>query len=140
MLAAAIGTPDEWDAAYGGHRLHYVMQRLLVAGRAAGLRVIDGPYADYRDLDGFRRACLVARALGFDGKWCIHPSQIPIANEVFAPTEQEIAWAHRVVAALATANREGCGAVAIDGTMVDGASIRMAQATLDRSKAAGIEG
>ena len=140
MPAAAIGTLDEWDAVYGGHRFHYVMQRLLVAGRAAGLRVIDGPFADYRDLDGFRRACLVARALGFDGKWCIHPSQIPIANEVFAPTEQEIAWAERVVASLAAANREGRGAVAVDGTMIDAASIRMAEATLDRARAAGIEG
>ncbi len=133
--AVSIGTPDEWDAAYGGQRFHYVMHRILVAGRAASLRVIDGPFADYKDLDGFRRSCLMARALGFDGKWCIHPSQISVANDVFAPTEQELAWARRVLAAYELAEQEGRGAVAVDGTMIDAASIRMAQATLAQAAA-----
>ena len=133
--AVSIGTPDEWDTAYGGQRFHYVMHRILVAGRAAGLRVIDGPFADYRDLDGFRRSCLAARALGFDGKWCIHPSQITVANEVFSPTEQELTWARRVLAAYEVAAQEGRGAVAVDGTMIDAASIRMAEATLAQAAA-----
>ena len=133
--AVSIGTPDEWDAAYGGQRFHYVMHRILVAGRAAGLRVIDGPFADYRDLDGFRRSCQAARALGFDGKWCIHPSQITVANEVFSPTEQELTWARRVLAAYEVAAQEGRGAVAVDGTMIDAASIRMAEATLAQAAA-----
>lgn len=133
----SIGSEDEWDAAYGAHRFHYVMHRILVAGRAGGLRVLDGPYANFRDLEGFRRSCLMARALGFDGKWCIHPAQIPIANEVFVPTAAEIAWARRVIDAYAEANRAGRGAVSVDNKMIDAASIKMAQTTIDQARAAG---
>ena len=130
MPATAIGTADAWDAAYPGHRYHAPMHQILVAGRAAGLRVVDGPFADVRDADGLRRSCLTARALGYDGKWCIHPDQIAITNEVFSPTDDEIAWARRVVASAEAAARVGKGALAIDGTMIDAASVRMAQATL----------
>jgi citrate lyase subunit beta/citryl-CoA lyase len=130
MPAAQIGMPDEWDAAYPGHRWHYAMSRIVVAARAAGVRAIDGPYADFRDLDGLRRSWLIARALGFDGKWCIHPAQIPIVNEVFSPSEEEIAWARRVIAAHKEAAARGSGAVALDGKMIDGANIRMAERTL----------
>ena len=90
MPLAAIGMPDRWDTDYPGHRWDYPLQRILVAARAAGVRAIDGPYADFRDQDGFRRSCLTSRALGYDGKWCIHPAQVPIANEVFTPDEAEI--------------------------------------------------
>jgi citrate lyase beta subunit len=125
-----LGVPDEWDAAYPGHRWHEPMSRILVAGRAAGIRVIDGPYADFRNEEGFRQSCRVARALGYDGKWCIHPAQIPIANEVFTPSEAEIAWARQVVDAYAAANATGLGAISIDGKMIDAASIRMAERIL----------
>lgn len=135
MPSAAIGAPDEWDARYPGHRWHYPMHRILVASRACGLRAQDGPFADVRDLAGFRRACEVARALGFDGKWCIHPAQVPIANEVFSPTEAEIAWARRVLEAYEDARREGRGILAVDGRMVDAASARMAEAVLHRARA-----
>lgn len=137
MPLSHIGVPDEWDAAYPGHRWHHALCRILVAGRAAGIRVVDGPYADFRDEAGFRRACRVARALGYDGKWCIHPAQIPIANEVFTPFPAEVAWARRVVHAYATATAAGLGAVAIDGKMIDAASIRMAERTLELAKRAG---
>jgi citrate lyase beta subunit len=130
MPAAQIGMPDSWDARYPGHRWHYAMSRIVVAARAAGVRAIDGPYADFRDLVGLRRSCEIARALGFDGKWCIHPAQLPVVNEVFSPSEEEIAWARRVVAEFQAANERGAGAVAIDGKMIDGASIRMAERTL----------
>jgi citrate lyase subunit beta/citryl-CoA lyase len=134
MPLAAIGTADRWDDAYPGHRWDYPLQRILVAGRAAGTRVIDGPYADFRDLDGFRRSCQTARALGYDGKWCIHPAQVPIANEVFTPDETEIAWARRVLAANVAAAREDRGSFALDGQMIDAASLRMARATLVRAR------
>lgn len=133
MPAAAIGGEDEWDAAYPGHRFHDVMHHILVAGRAAGLRVIDGPYADFRDDDGLRRSARRARALGYDGKWCIHPIQIPIVNEVFTPGADEIAWAERVVAAAAAAGRGGSGALAVDGVMVDAASVKLAERSLTRA-------
>ena len=126
-----IGTMDEWDGVYPGHRLHYAMQRIVVAARAAGLRAVDGPVADHRDDEGLRESCLVARSLGFDGKWCIHPAQISVVNEVFSPTEKEIEWARKVVDAYEKANVAGSGAISIDGQMIDAASIRMARNTLD---------
>ena len=132
MPLAAIGMPDRWDTDYPGHRWDYPLQRVLVAARAAGVRAIDGPYADFRDHDGFRRSCLTARALGYDGKWCIHPEQVPIANEVFSADEAELSWSREVLAANAEAEREGRGSFALNGQMVDAATLRMARATLAR--------
>src|SRR5215210_8581451 len=131
MPLTSIGVMDEWDEAYPGHRFHYAMQRIVVAARAAGVRVLDGPVADYADEEGLRRSCLFARSLGFDGKWCIHPAQIEIVNEVFSPTEREVEWAKKVVAAYEEANAAGSGSVSVDGQMVDAASIKMARNTLD---------
>lgn len=137
MPQASIGTVDEWDEAYPGHRFHYVMHRIVVAARAAGLRVIDGPVADYRDEEGLRESSLRARSLGFDGKWCIHPAQIETVNEVFSPTAKEIEWAEKVVAAYEEADAAGSGAVSVEGRMVDAASIKMARNTLDLAQASG---
>jgi citrate lyase subunit beta / citryl-CoA lyase len=131
MPQTSIGTRDEWDEAYPGHRFHYAMQRIVVAARAAGLRVLDGPVADYGDDEGLQVSCRVARSLGFDGKWCIHPAQIETVNEVFSPTEREIEWARKVVAAYEEANAAGSGSASVDGRMIDAASIRMARTTLD---------
>jgi citrate lyase beta subunit len=132
MPQTSIGVMDEWDGAYPGHRFHYAMQRIVVAARAAGLRVLDGPVADYGDEEGLRRSCLVARSLGFDGKWCIHPAQIEIVNEVFSPTDRELEWAKKVVAAYEEANAAGSGSVSVDGQMVDAASIKLARNTLGK--------
>jgi citrate lyase subunit beta/citryl-CoA lyase len=132
MPLNSIGVMDEWDEAYPGHRFHYAMQRIVVAARAAGLRVLDGPVADYGDEEGLRRSCLIARSLGFDGKWCIHPAQIEVVNEVFSPTEGELEWARKVVAAYEKANAEGSGSASVDGQMVDAASIKLARNTLDK--------
>jgi citrate lyase beta subunit len=133
MPLRSIGTMDEWDGVYPGHRFHYAMQRIVVAARAAGLRAVDGPVADYRDEEGLRESCLISRSLGFDGKWCIHPAQIEVVNEVFSPTEREIEWAKKVVKAYEEASAAGTGATSIDGQMIDAASIRMAQTTLDQA-------
>jgi citrate lyase beta subunit len=137
MPQTSLGTRDEWDEAYPGHRFGYAMQRIVVAARAAGLRAVDGPVADHRDEEGLRAACRIARALGFDGKWCIHPAQVPIVNEVFSPTEGETTWAKKVVEAYERANMAGSGAVSVDGQMVDAASIKMARNTLDLAGAHG---
>jgi citrate lyase subunit beta / citryl-CoA lyase len=134
MPGRSIGTMDEWDEAYPGHRFHHAMQRIVVAARSAGLRAMDGPIADHRDREGLRRSCRLARSLGFDGKWCIHPSQVEVVNEVFSPTADEVEWAQRVVAAYEEASAAGSGAVSIDGQMIDAASIRMARATLDLAR------
>jgi citrate lyase subunit beta/citryl-CoA lyase len=133
MPLTAIGVEDEWDAAYPGHRFHDAMHRILVAGRAAGVRVIDGPYAALRDEEGLRRSCLVARALGYDGKWCIHPDQVETVNDVFSPGAEEIAWARRVVEAADEVEREGLGAVDHAAVEGDGASVRLARSLLARA-------
>jgi citrate lyase subunit beta / citryl-CoA lyase len=134
MPMESIGVMDAWDEAYPGHRLHYAMQRIVVAARAAGLRAIDGPVANYRDREGHRRSCTIARSLGFDGKWCIHPDQLAATNEIFSPTERELSWARRVIQAYEEAVAAGRGAVSIDGTMIDVASIRLAEATIDAAQ------
>jgi citrate lyase subunit beta / citryl-CoA lyase len=132
MPLTSIGVMDEWDEVYPGHRFHYAMQRIVVAARAAGLRVLDGPVADYGDEEGLRRSCLIARSLGFDGKWCIHPAQIGLVNETFSPTDREVEWAKKVVAAYEEANAAGSGSVSVDGQMVDAASIKLARNTLGK--------
>jgi citrate lyase subunit beta/citryl-CoA lyase len=131
MPYRSIGAMDEWDETYPGHRFHHAMQRIVVAARAAGLRAVDGPLADYRDEEGLRQSCLIARSLGFDGKWCIHPAQIEAVNEIFSPTEREIEWAKKVVRAYEGASAAGTGAVSVDGQMIDAASIKLARNTLD---------
>ena len=127
---AGIGLADGWDAAYAGHRWHYPMSRLSIAAHAAGIGAIDGPYAAFRDLDGLRASAHAARALGYDGKWCIHPDQIAIVNEVFTPSAEEVEHARRVLSAYREATAAGVGAIAIGTEMVDAANLRMALRTL----------
>jgi citrate lyase subunit beta/citryl-CoA lyase len=134
MPLKSIGARDEWDEAYSGHRFHYAMARIVVAARAAGLRAVDGPLADYRDEEGLRESCLIARSLGFDGKWCIHPAQIATVNEIFSPTPREVEWAKKVVAAYEEASAAGTGAISVDGQMIDAASIKMARNTLNLAR------
>jgi malyl-CoA/(S)-citramalyl-CoA lyase len=117
---------DQWHAA---------QTRMLVACRAYGLRPIDGPFGDFSDRDGYLAAAKRAAVLGYEGKWAIHPAQIELANEVFTPSEAEVGKARRVVEAMQQAAKEGKGAVSLDGRLIDIASIRMAQALLDKAKA-----
>ncbi len=98
MPLDSIGEFDENDRVYPGHRWHYAMSRILTAARAYGQRAIDGPYASFRDAEGFGRACDVARVLGFDAKWCIHPGQVVATNRAFAPPPEQVAWAKMVLA------------------------------------------
>ena len=98
--------------------------------RAQGLRAIDGPYAGYKDAAGLERAARIARVMGFDGKQCIHPAQIPIVNRVFSPSAEEIAHAKAVVDAYDEAAGSGQGAVGKDGKMIDYANVRMARSLL----------
>jgi citrate lyase subunit beta/citryl-CoA lyase len=121
-LAASLGTPTRTIGA--GPHLDYARVRVLVAARAAGCAAVDGPFAAFTDEDGFRASAQAARELGFDGKWCIHPSQIEAANTIFSPTPEELEWAHRASAL------EGAGADL--GEMVDAATRRMALALLAR--------
>jgi citrate lyase subunit beta/citryl-CoA lyase len=135
MPLANIGEPDLHDAIYPGHRWHAIMHAIVASARANNLRCMDGPYADFKDEAGFERACKVALAMGFDGKQCIHPAQLPTANRIFAPTPDELTCAHTVVDAYEQASAAGRGAISVSGKMIDAANIRMAQTILQRQQA-----
>jgi citrate lyase subunit beta/citryl-CoA lyase len=132
MPSSGIGAFDANDELYPGHRWHAAMHELVASGRANGLRCIDGPYAAFKDAAGFDRSCRIARAMGFDGKQCIHPGQLAAANALFSPTADEIAIATAIVQAFDDAVASGRGAATHDGRMIDAASLRMARTTLDR--------
>jgi citrate lyase subunit beta/citryl-CoA lyase len=119
---------------YPGHYWHYQLARIAHAAKAEGLQVIDGPFADIGDADGFRDSCLYAARLGCDGKWAIHPSQIEPANEVFAPSPEEAERAERIVEAYQEAMDEGRGAVSVDGEMVDEATHKMAKNIVEKAR------
>jgi citrate lyase beta subunit len=112
---------------YPGDQWHAALSRMIVACRAYGLRPIDGPFGDFKDPDGYRLSARRGAALGIEGKWAIHPSQIALANEVFSPPPAEVERAGRILAALDEAAREGRGAAQLDGKMIDAASARMAR-------------
>ncbi len=111
---------------YPGDQWHAALSRMTIACRAYGLRAIDGPFGDFSDPDGYRAGARRAAALGIEGKWAIHPSQITLANEVFSPPEAEVTRARRIIEALREAEAQGKGAAALDGKMIDAASERMA--------------
>jgi malyl-CoA/(S)-citramalyl-CoA lyase len=125
------GSPDQF-----ADKWHYAMARVANACRAYGLRARDSAYANFKNPEGFRAAAMRARALGFDGKSAIHPSQISACNEIFSPSLEEIAWAERVLEALDKAARQGEGAVALKGEMVDEAHVKLARSILQEQKLA----
>ncbi len=112
---------------------HYAQARMVVACRAYGLRPIDGPFGDFSDTEAYLAAARRAAVLGCEGKWAIHPSQIELANQVFSPSEQEVTTARRIMAAMQEAEREGRGAVSLDGRLIDIASIKMAENLLRKA-------
>lgn len=132
MPLSNIGVADEFDALYPGHRWHAVMHSIVAAARANGLRCMDGPFADYQDSAGLERASNVARALGFDGKQCIHPSQLAPVNRIFSPPPTEVEWAREVVTAYQQSTAAGRGAFSLKGKMIDAANIRIAETVLQR--------
>ena len=127
------GAPDH----YPGDHLNYVFSRLVVAARAAGIQAIDGPYAAFDDDDGLRGRARLARALGMDGKWTIHPRQIEIVNEVFTPAREEWERAEALLAAYEEATSTGRGAAMFEGEMIDEANRRMAERLAEAGRAAG---
>ena len=112
---------------YPGDQWHDGLSRMLVACRAYGLRPIDGPFGDFSDPESFQLAAHRAAALGYEGKWAIHPSQIDLANGVFSPPASEVDRAKRILIALEEAAAQGKGAAQLDGRMIDAASARMAE-------------
>jgi citrate lyase subunit beta/citryl-CoA lyase len=139
--SAAVGIPVTTIGGapehYPGDHLNYVFSRLVVAARAAGIQAIDGPYAAFDDDDGLRARARLARALGMDGKWTIHPRQIATVNEVFTPAREEWERAEALLAAYRQAQDEGRGAAMFDGEMIDEANRKMAERLAQAGRAAG---
>src|SRR3954470_7955815 len=126
---------------YPGDHLNYVFSRLVVAARAAGIQAIDGPYARVGDEDGLRERALLARALGMDGKWTIHPGQIAVVNEVFTPARADWERAEAMLDAYARAqSADGRGAAMFEGEMIDEANRKMAERVAHAGRAAGYGG
>lgn len=120
---------------YPGDQWHASLTRMIVACRAYGLRPIDGPFGDFKDPEGYLLAARRGAALGIEGKWAIHPSQIDLANQVFSPPEAEVARARRILEALEEAARAGKGAAQLEGRMIDAASARMANVVVEMAQA-----
>lgn len=115
---------------YPGDQWHAAIARMVTACRAYGLRPIDGPFGDFSDPEGYKAGARRAAALGCEGKWAIHPSQVTLANEVFSPTDAEVTKARRIIEELRAAEAQGKGAASLDGKMIDAASERMAKNVL----------
>jgi citrate lyase beta subunit len=134
MPVLGIGEFDSRDDGYLGHRWHAPMHAIVAAARANGLRCIDGPYGAYEDSEGLERLCRIAHAMGFDGKQCIHPKQLPVVNLAFSPAEEQIGRAQAIVEAYQKAVAERQGVIGLSGKMIDAANVRMAQVTLEKSR------
>ena len=134
-LTAGLPMPD-----YPGDHWHFILSRILVAARAAGLQAIDGPYLLIKDLGGFREMASRARALGYDGKWALHPGQIDVLNEVFTPSQDEYDKAEAILEAYQHATEvEFRGAVMFGNEMIDEASRKMALVVAAKGRAAGMQ-
>ncbi len=136
---AVLTDPDDAGGrdVHWGDMWHYAIARMVVAARANGLRPIDGPFGDFSDDDGYKAQANRAAVLGCEGKWAIHPKQIPLANEVYTPSAAEVDKAKRILAAMDEAQKAGKGAVALDGRLIDIASIRQAEALVKQAELIG---
>lgn len=129
-------------AGYPADAFHHVLMSILVAARAHGLQAIDGPFVAIRDVEGFRRSAELSAALGYDGKWVLHPAQVDAGNAVFSPRPSDFERAQRIMAAYAHATelaQGAVGAIVVDEEMVDEAGVKLAAAILARGRAAGME-
>lgn len=133
VLTGGVEIPE-----YPGDHFHYVFSKILMAGRANGLQVIDGPYLKIRDGEGLRKFSQRTRVLGFDGKWVLHPDQVAIANEVYTPTPEQFARACEILSAYEDAKSKGLGAVMLGDEMIDEASAKMATKFVTRGQRAGM--
>jgi len=126
------------DSVYPGDIWHYQRQRVVIACRAAGIDAVDGPFGNFRDPDSYEREATRAMVLGCVGKWAIHPAQVEIAQRVFSPTEEEVERARKIVQAYDAAVARGEGAAQVDDAMIDAASVRLVQNTLDKANLYGL--
>ncbi|WP_243678089.1 CoA ester lyase [Vulcanisaeta distributa] len=137
VTAVSYGGAADFALSVGGvvktYEQNQVLKTMVVSAARAygGVDPIDKVFFDIKDIEGFRRECVEAKSMGFIGKQVIHPSQIPVANEVFSPSEEEINWARRVVEAYERAVKEGRGAISLEGQLVDYVHYKLAKRILD---------
>ena len=132
-----LGISSDPTHRYPGDMWHFARVRMITACRANGLDAIDGPFGNFRDAEGYRREATWAATLGAVGKWAIHPSQIELANDVFAPTPQEIESAKKMKDAYDAATREGAGAAGAGGMLIDAVVVRIFENVLERARLSG---
>ncbi len=154
-IVSLVMGPGDWMASMGmattnvgsqppgylGDAFHYPLMAILVAARAHGLQAIDGPFVAIHDVEGFRASARRAAALGYDGKWVLHPAQIEAGNEVFTPASADIERSRRIVEAYEksiSAAGGATGAIVVDNEMVDGSGLKVAQTILAKGRAAGL--
>lgn len=130
-LVSISGHGEGEGQLYPGHRWHFAMSRIVMAAKAAGLRAIDAPYGNFKDAEGLARSASMACALGFDGKWAIHPDQLDPINQIFSPGPADVQRAQRVLKAHDAARQAGHGAAAFEGRMIDQATVRLARQTVE---------
>lgn len=117
-----------------GAEIFYSRSRLLCAARAAGLDAYDTPFTDVEDIEGLRADAALAKSLGFSGKAVINPRHIPVVNEIFSPSREEIAYAQEVFWAIEEAKRQGKGAISLNGKMIDAPIVERARQVLEAAK------
>ncbi len=133
-LISISGHGEKEEEIYPGHRWHFPVSRMVMAAKAFGLLAIDAPYGNFKDTGGLKKSASIACAIGCDGKWAIHPGQIEIINKVFTPGKEDIERAKKILEAYDMAKNKGKGAVAVDGRMVDMATVRLARRLFDQAK------
>ncbi len=119
-------------------RWHFPLSRMVMAAKAAGLAAIDAPYGDFEDETGLKKSCQQSASLGYDGKWAIHPAQLDTINETFTPSAEDISRAQIILKAYEKVKASGEGATALDGKMVDAASVRLARVTYEQARRLGL--
>jgi len=133
-LVSISGHGEKEEEIYPGHRWNFEMSRIVMAAKAHGMLAIDAPYGNFKDSKGLQRAAALACALGYDGKWAIHPDQIDVINQIFSPSKEDIERAIKVLEAHSEAQKKGLGAVAVEGRMVDQATVRLAKQLYSQAK------
>lgn len=132
-LVSISGHGENEAAIYPGHRWHFALSRMVMAAKANDLLAIDAPYGNFKDSEGLERSAVMASALGCDGKWAIHPNQLEDINQVFSPSQEDIDRAVTVLRAAQEARQQFRGAIAMEGRMIDQATVRLAQRLYDQA-------
>ena len=137
-LVSLSGHGEKEEDIYPGHRWHFALSRIVMTAKARGLLAIDAPYGYFKDDAGLARSARMACALGCDGKWAIHPDQIDTINRVFTPSTEDIARAGKILATADAAGADGRGAVAVEGRMIDQATVGLARQVWKQARTLGL--